>query len=76
MMVPGWSYSSGGLPFVSLANTGALETVLVVIGLLTLALLVLIGAAAFYNRRAPIGRRKRPARSLLSGRHAWAGAHR
>lgn len=80
MMVPGWYFGSGGVPFVSLANTSGVAMVLAVTGVLTLALFAVLAAAAFSNRRRTSGpmtpAKRSPRRPALSGRHAWAGVHR
>lgn len=80
MMVPGWYFGNGGMPFVSLANTSAVAMVLAATGVLTLVLLAVLGAAAFSNWQhtsGPMTPPKRPPRRLIPfDRHAWAGMHR
>ncbi len=76
MMFPGWYVGNGGMSLVSLADTSAVAMVLVVTALLTLALLAVLGVAAFSNTHRTSGLIRPPRRRLAPRRHAWAGAHR
>ncbi len=79
MMFPGW-YFTNGVPFVSLANATAVATALAVMGILTLALLAVLGATEFVNARDTSGpirvARRSPRRPIVFRRHACLGVHR
>ncbi len=82
MMVPGWWLSSSGVPSMAFADARPVESIVALVGVLTLLTLVLLVAQVRWSRGAwrarPSQRRRTSARHrhpLVARPHAWAGVH-
>ncbi len=82
MTVPGWWTSSGGVPFLTFVDPRPVESIVAIVGGLTLLALALLVGQTLWNRRPRLLRRSRRhkstrhLRALLGHPDAWAGAHR